>query len=68
MKADNVAPVELKEPCYKATVALDRLDVDAQGRKIPLQPDMLLKADIILETRTLAHWLLAPLLNARLQG
>jgi membrane fusion protein len=68
MKADNVAPVELKEPCYKATVALDRPDVDARGRKVPLQPDMLLKADIILETRTLAHWLLAPLLNPRLQG
>ena len=68
MNADNVAPVELKEPAYKATVALDRPDVDAHGRKVPLQPDMLLKADIILETRTLADWLLGPLLSARLQG
>ena len=37
-------------------------------QEIPLQPDMLLKADIILETRTLADWLLDPLLSARLQG
>ena len=51
-------PSQLKEPAYTATVALDRPDVDAHGRKVPLQPDMLLKADIILETRTLAR--LAP--------
>jgi membrane fusion protein len=65
---EKVAPVAVKEPAYKATVALDRPDVDAQGRKVPLQPDMLLKADIILETRTLARWLLGPILSARLQG
>jgi membrane fusion protein len=65
---DKVAPVAVQEPAYKATVALDRPDVDAQGRKVPLQPDMLLKADIILETRTLARWLLGPILSARLQG
>jgi membrane fusion protein len=41
---------------------------DAQGRKVPLQPDMLLIAGIILETRTLAHWLLGPILSARLLG
>jgi membrane fusion protein len=68
MKADTVAPIELKEPAYTATVALDRPDVDAHGRKVALQPDMLLRADIILETRTLADWLLTPLLRARLQG
>jgi membrane fusion protein len=68
MDPDKVAPVAVKEPAYKAIVALDRPDVDAQGRKIPLQPDMLLKADIILETRTLARWLLGPILSARLQG
>jgi len=65
MNPDKFAPVDIKEPAYKATVALDRPDVDAQGRRIPLQPDMLLKADIILEARPLALWLLAPLLSAR---
>jgi membrane fusion protein len=68
MNPDKFAPVDIKEPAYKATVALDRPDVDAQGRTIPLQPDMLLKADIILETRPLALWLLAPLLSARFKG
>jgi membrane fusion protein len=68
MKADTIAPIELKEPAYMATVALDRPDVDANGRKVALQPDMLLKADIILETRTLIDWLLTPVLRARFQG
>ena len=31
-------------------------------------PDMLLKADIILERRTLVDWMLNPLLSARVQG
>ena len=42
--------------------------MDAFGKKIPLQPDMLLRADIILERRTLVDWILSPLLSARIQG
>jgi membrane fusion protein len=37
--------------------------VDAYGKRIPLQPDMLLRADIILESRTLMSWLLNPLIG-----
>lgn len=64
--ADAAGPVALKEPAYRARAELDRPDIDAYGKKIPLQPDMLLKADIILEKRSLARWLLNPLLSARL--
>lgn len=66
--SDVSTPVALKEPAYRATVALDRPDIDARGQKIPLQPDMLLRADVILEKRTLMDWILNPLLSARLQG
>ena len=66
--SDVSTPVALKEPAYRATVALDRPDIDARGQRIPLQPDMLLRADIILEKRTLMDWILNPLLSARLQG
>jgi membrane fusion protein len=31
-----------------------------------LQPDMLLKADIILERRSLMNWLISPLLSVRM--
>jgi hypothetical protein len=37
----------------------------AFGREVPLQPDMTLRADIILEKRSLIEWLLEPLLSVR---
>jgi membrane fusion protein len=63
---DVSIPVPLKEPAYRVIASLDRPDIDAYGKKIPLQPGMLLKADIILEKRSLMNWLLDPLLSARL--
>jgi membrane fusion protein len=66
--SDISTPVEIKEPSYKVTVALDRPDIDAYGESKLLQPDMLLRADIILERRSLVNWLLSPLLGTRMQG
>ena len=65
-KADAAGPIVPEEPVYKATVVLDRPDVDANGRKVPLQAGMLLQAKIILDRRSLAQWILDPLLNERL--
>jgi len=65
-KSDASGPIELKEPAYKVTATLDRPDIDAYGKKIPLQADMLLRADIILERRPLISWLLDPLLSVRM--
>ena len=65
-KSDTFGPIELKEPAYKVTATLDRPDIDAYGKKIPLQADMLLRADIILEKRSLISWLLDPLLSVRM--
>jgi len=47
-------------------VALDRPDIDAYGKRIPLQAGMLLNADIILERRPLMKWFLDPLLSVRM--
>jgi membrane fusion protein len=63
---ETTGPITLKEPAYRVTVALERPDIDAYGRKMPLQPDMLLKADVILEQRSLLRWLLDPVLSARM--
>jgi membrane fusion protein len=68
LASDVASPIELKEPAYTATVALDRPDITANGKKIPLQPDMSLKADIILEKRTLVDWIFAPLRHLRIDG
>ena len=65
-KSDASGPIELKEPAYKVTAALDRPDVDAYGKKMPLQADMLLRADIIVEKRSVIGWLLDPLLSVRM--
>lgn len=64
--ADIAAPITLREPVYKVTVTLDRPDVDAYGRKLPLQAGMMLRADMILDKRPLVTWLLDPLLSARM--
>jgi membrane fusion protein len=65
-RSDTSGPIELKEPAYRVTAALDRPDIDAYGKKIPLQADMLIRADIIIEKRSLISWLLDPLLSVRM--
>jgi len=64
-KSDAAGPIALSEPAYRVTVTLDREDIDADGKKVALQPDMLLKADIILEKRSLISWLTGPLRGIR---
>jgi membrane fusion protein len=63
---DVTGPITLKEPAYRVTVAPERPDIDAYGLKMPLQPGMLLKADVILEQRSLMRWLLDPVFSARM--
>jgi membrane fusion protein len=63
--SDISAPVQLKEPAYKAIALLDRPDVDADGKRIMLQPDMLLTADVILEKRSIMAWLTKPLIGTK---
>ncbi|MBV9521356.1 MAG: HlyD family efflux transporter periplasmic adaptor subunit [Alphaproteobacteria bacterium] len=55
----------LKDPAYRVKVALDRQTVSAFGHEVSLQPDMTLRADILLERRSMLEWLLEPLLSAR---
>jgi membrane fusion protein len=63
---DTTGPITLKEPAYRVTVALARPNIDAYGLEMPLQPGMLLKADVVLEQRSLIRWLLDPVLSARM--
>jgi membrane fusion protein len=65
-KPDAAGPIVPEEPVYKAIAVLDRPDVDANGRKAALQSGMLLKAEIILDRRSLADWILDPLLHKRM--
>ena len=47
-------------------MGLERPDIDAYGTRVALQPDMLLKADVILEKRSLMSWLTNPLRGVRM--
>jgi membrane fusion protein len=63
--AGSSAPIALKEPAYRVTAALDRQDIDAYGNRMPLAAGMLLKADIILDRRSLMRWVLDPLFSVK---
>ena len=58
---ESVGPVSAHASGYRVTVELARQTVEAYGREIPLQADMQLDADIILERRSLVDWMLDPL-------
>lgn len=49
------------EPIYRVTVSLASQTVTAYGQPVPLQPGMLLEADLALEKRRLYEWVLDPL-------
>ncbi|HEX2147273.1 MAG TPA: HlyD family efflux transporter periplasmic adaptor subunit, partial [Pseudorhizobium sp.] len=50
-----------QEPVFRVKVKLDRESIDAYGQAIPIQPGMLLTADVVTDRRTLLQWLLDPL-------
>jgi len=58
-------PVPLNEPVYKVTVAIDKQHIQAKGHEVPLQTGMMLEADILVDERSLAEWLLEPIYSLR---
>lgn len=52
------------EPVFRVRVALDRQSVAAYGKAVPLQPGMLLTANVVIDRRSLLEWLLDPLYAA----
>lgn len=58
------------EAVYLVTVELARQDVTAYGDAVPLQPGMLIEADVSIETRRLIDWVFDPLytLTGRLRA
>ena len=53
--------VRLNEPSFRVFVELESETVSAYDRDFRLQPGMSLRADIILEERSLIRWLLDPI-------
>ena len=56
--------LQVQEPVFRVRVALARDSVSAYGETLPLQPGMLLSADVVIDRRSLLEWLLDPLYAA----
>lgn len=67
--ADVAIPgLSFTEPVFRVRVGLEASVVTAYGENVPLQPGMLLSADIVVERRSLIRWLLNPLYAAGRRG
>jgi membrane fusion protein len=54
-------PLKIEEPVYRIEVTPGAQAVDAFGERLPLQPGMTLRANIVLDRRSFGEWLLQPL-------
>lgn len=62
---DLPADLQAVESQYRLLAALDNQQMEAYGKALALAPGMRLKADLVLEKRSLLDWLLEPLLAAK---
>lgn len=60
--------LQVQEPVFRVRVKLARDSVAAYGETLPLQPGMLLSADVVIDRRSLLEWLLDPLYAAGRRG
>lgn len=55
------AGLNLQEPVFRIRVSLSREVMQAYGRHIPLQPGMLVSAEVVFDRRNLLQWLFDPI-------
>lgn len=60
--------LQVQEPVFRVRVKMNSDSVSAYGETLPLQPGMLLTADVIIDRRSLMEWLLDPLYAAGRRG
>jgi len=65
LPGETTLPIQLAEPAYRVSVALDSQSVKAYGQDFPLQAGMQLDADIWLDRRKLYEWLLDPIYSVK---
>jgi membrane fusion protein len=66
--APNEVPIQglnIQEPVYRLRVTMSREVVMAYGETIPMQPGMLVSADIVFDRRSLLEWLFDPIYAVR---
>ena len=62
---EDTGPFRVNSPAYLAIAHLETQTIEADNRSVLLRHGMSLKADILLEKRTLLNWLLEPIQSLR---
>ena len=57
----SIPGLSIQEPVFRVRVTLPSDAIRAYGETVPLQPGMLLSADIVFDRRSLIQWLFDPL-------
>ena len=57
----TIPGLKIEEPVFRVRVALPSEEIRAYSEAVPLQPGMLLSADIVFDRRSLVRWLFDPL-------
>jgi membrane fusion protein len=53
--------LSIQEPVYRIRITMSRETVFAYGEAIPMQPGMLVSAEIVFDRRSLLQWLFDPI-------
>ena len=54
-------PIPTDQPVYLIAASLERQSMSTFGQDVPLQPGMMLTANIVLEKQSFLDWMLSPL-------
>ena len=57
----SIPGVDIHEPVFRVRIRLSSDEIHAYGERIPLQPGLLLSADVVFDRRSLVKWLFDPL-------
>ncbi len=57
----NFQGLNIQEPVFRIRVSLSREAIEAYGQSIPMQPGMLVTAQIVFDRRSLLRWLFDPI-------
>ena len=60
-----IAPFVVREPVYRVIAEIAKETINARGKEIALQSGMTLKANVVLERRSLLDWMMEPLRAVR---
>lgn len=65
LPSETEVPNLISHPSYRVVIELSTDHIKAYGRDLPLRVGMTLDADIVIESRSLLHWLFDPIISSK---